>query len=222
MLYAGNSLVERWGSRWIADGIGCVAVHVALAHKCSLTLCQADIGEYPCCFRMAWCSVRSGGDALAQEAINTALICFACVHRIAKRASWGKVIFSGQSRMRRPWRCPRIGHCGAWLWVSTKPGMKKPPDGMEWNCESSGILVWSISSDDLNRATILPAGLTTIVALGGTSSVSRRTGCRTAPWKTSEIFDVVTVPRYWQPARRVQSPVQSGTALRIRLGDVSA
>jgi len=53
-----------------------------------------------------------------------------------KSASFGKVSVSSHVRRGRPMPRPRWAYCGAWLWVSIRPGMRKECGGRGWSVMS--------------------------------------------------------------------------------------
>ncbi|KAF2447056.1 hypothetical protein P171DRAFT_244386 [Karstenula rhodostoma CBS 690.94] len=84
--------------------------------------------------------------------------------------------------MCRPCPRPRIGHCGAWLCVSTKPGIKNSP-GTRW-CTSASSGMDKFSSLDFSSATITPSASTISVPFSMISTSPRLIEWTIAPWKT--------------------------------------
>lgn len=77
-------LFQRELRRSIAHRVRRISVHIALAHKSTLSLPQADIRKDTSRFRMTGAIVRRRRDPLPQKSLDAALVCFAGVNRICE------------------------------------------------------------------------------------------------------------------------------------------
>ncbi|KAI5299674.1 hypothetical protein KEM55_001880 [Ascosphaera atra] len=109
----------------------------------------------------------------------------------AKRASCLKVTLFSHSSSSRPRPVPRCAHCGAWLCVSMKPGIRNWP---RFRVFMSAFLVSMPSAErrslsletvtSRSRWLILPSAETIIRPLWKTSMSVLVAECRKVPWKT--------------------------------------